>query len=50
MKAVIETLEPVIRPVAATRPVPVVSPRPVRRFTPLVAVPVETALFHAWRP
>ena len=47
MKANIETLEPIVRPIAATQSVRTTQ-RASRRlgFTPIRA---EAALFHAWR-
>lgn len=48
MKANVEMLEPVVRPVAAT-PAPVRLVRSVRRATGFVPGRSTPALFHAWR-
>jgi len=47
MKAVIENLEPMIRP-ATIRPAVASAPR--RTIVQFIPVRAETSLFHAWRP
>lgn len=46
MKAVIETIEPIIRPVTVRPVAATASRRPIAQFTPIRA---EAPLFHAWR-
>jgi hypothetical protein len=46
MKAVVENLEPVIRPVTIR---PAVASAPRRTIAQFVPARVETNLFHAWR-
>ena len=50
MKAIIETNEPAIRPVAGTRSTDVVAAPAPRRMTNFYANASGPVLFHAWRP
>lgn len=46
MKAVVETIEPLIRPVIVRPAVATAPRRPIAQFMP---VRVDAPLFHAWR-
>ena len=49
MKANIETIEPVIRPVSIRTAPAVTAPRATRTIAAFAPVRAESALFHAWR-